>query len=79
MLGSTTEIPVTIFYNDNSSEQITEIIKTKVNKTELINARHHLDETISKENKTPSSIRDFDQAMERAQAQINTAKTKQIK
>ncbi|WP_458127428.1 hyperosmolarity resistance protein Ebh [Staphylococcus epidermidis] len=72
--GSTTEIPVTIFYNDNSSEQITEIIKTKVNKTELINARHHLDETISKENKTPSSIRDFDQAMERAQAQINTAK-----
>ena len=77
--GSTTQIPVTINYNDGSTQEITETIRTKVNKTELINARNHLDDTISKENKTPASIRNFDQAMARAQAQINQAKMKLIK
>lgn len=36
------------------------LLEQKVNKTELINARNHLDDTISKENKTPASIRNFD-------------------
>lgn len=72
--GSTTHIPVVITYNDGSTQEITETIKTKVNKTELINARNHLDDTISKDNKTPASIRSFEQAMERAKAQINQAK-----
>ncbi|MRE42337.1 hypothetical protein GIJ60_26775, partial [Klebsiella quasipneumoniae] len=73
--GSTSHIPVVIYYSDGSSEEATETVRTKVNKTELINARRRLDEEISKENKTPSSIRNFDQAMNRAQSQINTAKS----
>ena len=73
--GSTSHIPVVIYYNDGSSEEATETVRTKVNKTELINARRRLDEEISKENKTPSSIRNFDQALNRAQSQINTAKS----
>ena len=66
--GSTSHIPVVIYYSDGSSEEATETVRTKVNKTELINARRRLDEEISKENKTPSSIRNFDQAMNRAQS-----------
>ncbi len=73
--GSTSHIPVVIYYSDGSSEEATETVRTKVNKTELINARRRLDEEISKENKTPSSIRNFDQALNRAQSQINTAKS----
>ncbi|EJE17492.1 FIVAR domain-containing protein, partial [Staphylococcus epidermidis] len=55
--------------------EATETVRTKVNKTELINARRRLDEEISKENKTPSSIRNFDQALNRAESQINIAKS----
>lgn len=73
--GSTTHLPVIITYNDGSNEEITELIKAKVDKTELINSRNHLDETISKENKTPTSIRNFDQALERAKSQIAQAKS----
>ncbi len=73
--GSTSHIPVVIYYSDGSSEEATETVRTKVNKTELINARRRLDEEISKENKTPSSIRNFDQALNRAESQINTAKS----
>ncbi len=73
--GSTSHIPVVIYYSDGSSEEATETVRTKVNKTELINARRRLDEEISKENKTPSSIINFDQALNRAESQINTAKS----
>lgn len=72
--GSTTQIPVIINYNDNSIEEVTETIRTKVNKDELIASRNHLNDEISKENKTPSSIQNFDQAIERARTQIENAK-----
>lgn len=74
--GTTTQIPVTITYNDNSTEEVNETVKTKVNKNELIAARNHLNDEISKTNKNPSSIRRFDEAIQLAQTLIESAKNK---
>ncbi|WP_415918637.1 hyperosmolarity resistance protein Ebh [Staphylococcus warneri] len=72
--GSTTTIPVTITYNDGSTEEVTETIFTKADKRELITAKNHLDDAISTDGKTPSSINQFNAAMNQAQQQINSAK-----
>ena len=40
--GSTTTIPVTVTYNDSSTEEVQESIFTKADKRELITAKNHL-------------------------------------
>ncbi|WP_424842390.1 hyperosmolarity resistance protein Ebh [Staphylococcus pasteuri] len=72
--GSTTTIPVIITYNDGSTEEVTETIFTKSDKRELITANAHLDDAISTDGKTPSSINQYNQAMTAAEQQINAAK-----
>lgn len=72
--GSTTTIPVIITYNDGSTEEVTETIFTKSDKRELIAANTHLDDAISTDGKTPSSINQYNQAMTAAEQQINAAK-----
>ncbi len=72
--GSTTTIPVIITYNDGSTEEVNETIFTKSDKRELITANSHLDDAISTDGKTPSSINQYNQAMTAAEQQINAAK-----
>ncbi|HDW7999543.1 TPA: hyperosmolarity resistance protein Ebh, partial [Staphylococcus aureus] len=73
--GSTTTIPVTVTYNDGSTEEVQESIFTKADKRELITAKNHLDDPVSTEGKKPGTITQYNNAMHNAQQQINTAKT----
>lgn len=73
--GSTTTIPVTVTYNDGSTEEVQESIFTKADKRELITAENHLDDPVSTEGKKPGTITQYNNAMHNAQQQINTAKT----
>lgn len=73
--GSTTTIPVTVTYNDGSSEEVQESIFTKVDKRELITAKNHLDDPVSTDGKKPGTITQYNNAIHNAQQQINTAKT----
>lgn len=73
--GSTTTIPVTVTYNDGSTEEVQESIYTKADKRELITAKNHLDDPVSTEGKKPGTITQYNNAMHNAQQQINTAKT----
>lgn len=73
--GSTTTIPVTVTYNDGSTEEVQESIFTKADKRELITAKNHLDGPVSTEGKKPGTITQYNNAMHNAQQQINTAKT----
>ncbi|HCU8440000.1 TPA: hyperosmolarity resistance protein Ebh [Staphylococcus aureus] len=73
--GSTTTIPVTVTYNDGSSEEVQESIFTKADKRELITAKNHLDDPVSTDGKKPGTITQYNNAIHNAQQQINTAKT----
>ncbi len=73
--GSTTTIPVTVTYNDGSTEEVQESIFTKADKRELITAKNHLDDPVSTDGKKPGTITQYNNAMHNAQQQINTAKT----
>lgn len=73
--GSKTTIPVTVTYNDGSTEEVQESIFTKADKRELITAKNHLDDPVSTEGKKPGTITQYNNAMHNAQQQINTAKT----
>lgn len=73
--GSTTMIPVTVTYNDGSSEEVQESIFTKADKRELITAKNHLDDPVSTDGKKPGTITQYNNAIHNAQQQINTAKT----
>lgn len=73
--GSTTTIPVTVTYNDGSTEEVQESIFTKADKRELITAKNHLDDPVSTEGKKPGTITQYNNAIHNAQQQINTAKT----
>lgn len=73
--GSTTAIPVTVTYNDSSTEEVQESIFTKADKRELITAKNHLDDPVSTEGKKPGTITQYNNAIHNAQQQINTAKT----
>lgn len=73
--GSTTTIPVTVTYNDGSTEEVQESIFTKADKRELITAKNHLDDPVSTEGKKPGTITQYNTAMHNAQQQINTAKS----
>lgn len=73
--GSTTTIPVTVTYNDSSTEEVQESIFTKADKRELITAKNHLDDPVSTDGKKPGTITQYNNAIHNAQQQINTAKT----
>lgn len=73
--GSTTTIPVTVTYNDGSTEEVQESIFTKADKRELITAKNHLDDPVSTDGKKPGTITQYNNAIHNAQQQINTAKT----
>ncbi|HDC5988070.1 TPA: hyperosmolarity resistance protein Ebh, partial [Staphylococcus aureus] len=73
--GSTTTIPVTVTYNDGSTEEVQESIFTKADKRELITAKNHLDDPVSTDGKKPGTITQYNNAMHNAQQQINSAKT----
>ncbi|HDB7049528.1 TPA: hyperosmolarity resistance protein Ebh, partial [Staphylococcus aureus] len=73
--GSTTTIPVTVTYNDGSTEEVQESIFTKADKRELITAKNHLDDPVSTDGKKPGTITQYNNAMHNAQQQINAAKT----
>lgn len=73
--GSTTTIPVTVTYNDDSTEEVQESIFTKADKRELITAKNHLDDPVSTDGKKPGTITQYNNAIHNAQQQINTAKT----
>ncbi|HHY0262625.1 TPA: hyperosmolarity resistance protein Ebh, partial [Staphylococcus aureus] len=73
--GSTTTIPVTVTYNDSSTEEVQESILTKADKRELITAKNHLDDPVSTDGKKPGTITQYNNAIHNAQQQINTAKT----
>ncbi|MBR8935441.1 hyperosmolarity resistance protein Ebh, partial [Staphylococcus aureus] len=73
--GSTTTIPVTVTYNDGSTEEVQETIFTKADKRELITAKNHLDDPVSTEGKKPGTITQYNNAIHNAQQQINAAKT----
>ncbi|HDA7699663.1 TPA: hyperosmolarity resistance protein Ebh [Staphylococcus aureus] len=73
--GSTTTIPVTVTYNDGSTEEVQESIFTKADKRELITAKNHLDDPVSTDGKKPGTITQYNNAMHNAQQQINTVKT----
>lgn len=73
--GSTTTIPVTVTYNDGSTEEVQESIFTKADKRELITAKNHLDDPVSTGGKKPGTITQYNNAIHNAQQQINTAKT----
>lgn len=73
--GSTTTIPVTVTYNDGSTEEVQESIFTKADKRELITAKNHLDDPVSTDGKKPGTITQYNNAMHNAQQQINDAKT----
>ncbi|ENL90792.1 extracellular matrix-binding protein ebh [Staphylococcus aureus M1034] len=73
--GSTTTIPVTVTYNDSSTEEVQESIFTKADKRELITAKNHLDDPVSTDGKKPGAITQYNNAIHNAQQQINTAKT----
>ncbi|MQI13611.1 hypothetical protein EI037_24185, partial [Escherichia coli] len=61
--GSTTTIPVTVTYNDGSTEEVQESIFTKADKRELITAKNHLDDPVSTEGKKPGTITQYNNAM----------------
>lgn len=73
--GSTTTIPVTVTYNDSSTEEVQESIFTKADKRELITAKNHLDDPVSTDGKKPGTITQYNNAIHNAKQQINTAKT----
>ncbi|HEK6720248.1 TPA: hyperosmolarity resistance protein Ebh, partial [Staphylococcus aureus] len=73
--GSTTTIPVTVTYNDGSTEEVQESIFTKADKRDLITAKNHLDDPVSTDGKKPGTITQYNNAIHNAQQQINTAKT----
>lgn len=73
--GSTTTIPVTVIYNDGSTEEVQESIFTKADKRELITAKNHLDDPVSTDGKKPGTITQYNNAIHNAQQQINAAKT----
>lgn len=73
--GSTTTIPVTVTYNDGSTEEVQESIFTKADKRELITAKNHLDDPVSTDGKKPGTITQYNNAIHNAQQQINAAKT----
>lgn len=73
--GSTTTIPVTVTYNDGSTEEVQESIFTKADKRELITDKNHLDDPVSTDGKKPGTITQYNNAIHNAQQQINTAKT----
>ncbi|MBN4948506.1 hyperosmolarity resistance protein Ebh, partial [Staphylococcus sp. EG-SA-2] len=60
--GSTTTIPVTVTYNDGSTEEVQESIFTKADKRELITAKNHLDDPVSTEGKKPGTITQYNNA-----------------
>ena len=55
--GSTTTIPVTVTYNDGSTEEVQESIFTKADKRELITAKNHLDDPVSTDGKSQVQLR----------------------
>lgn len=73
--GSTTTIPVTVTYNDSSTEEVQESIFTKADKRELITDKNHLDDPVSTDGKKPGTITQYNNAIHNAQQQINAAKT----
>ncbi|HDK3641796.1 TPA: hyperosmolarity resistance protein Ebh [Staphylococcus aureus] len=73
--GSTTTIPVTVTYNDSSTEEVQESIFTKADKRELIIDKNHLDDPVSTDGKKPGTITQYNNAIHNAQQQINAAKT----
>ncbi|SHC44932.1 cell wall associated fibronectin-binding protein [Staphylococcus aureus] len=65
--GSTTTIPVTVTYNDGSSEEVQESIFTKADKRELITAKNHLDDPVSTDGKKPGTITQYNNEIHNAQ------------
>ncbi|MDN8831417.1 hypothetical protein Q0O37_13950, partial [Staphylococcus aureus] len=73
--GSTTTIPVTVTYNDCSTEEVHESIFTKADKRELITSKNHLDDPVSTDGKKPCTITQYNNSIHNAKQQINAAKT----
>ncbi|WRN67612.1 hypothetical protein UM538_12610 [Staphylococcus aureus] len=69
-------IPVTVTYNDGSTEEVQESIFTKADKRESITAKNHLDDPVSTEGEKPGTITQYNTAIQNAQQQINAAKQK---
>ena len=66
--------PVTVTYNDSSTEEVQESIFTKADKRELITDKNHLDDPVSTDGKS-RTITQYNNAIHNAQQQINAAKT----